>query len=455
MIQWRVALTRIRALMFKESLQLLRDRATFGMLLGIPHLQIALFGCAIELSPHSLEVTIVASETARFARLEHLLLSQTEAAQITRAPSLPLAFKRQKRGETLLVIDADAHPPVLYLDATNPVLATHAELSIERIVRAVSGPVEEEGALPRYRLQRLYNSALRTQPFLVTGLLGVVLTMSLGMLSALTVARERERGTLDGLLGTPVRPLELWVGKLAPYVLFGVLQAALIAALGVLGFDIHARGSITLLALATLIFAAANLALGFVFSCLARQQMQAMQMTFFFFLPSSLLSGFMFPFRAMPRWAQLLAETLPLTHFLRIVRGIVLRGVDTAFVLRNPCPATRWVTSGCRGCVPRRKVKLGASFRQDAMGPCAVKDPTHVRMHFARDRGIPSASEIARLAERVGQSKDRSRRTNVDGKSDRSVMPAKSRNKADCFTAKPEGRAPRGLGLLAIYGGRR
>jgi ABC-2 type transport system permease protein len=364
MIQWRVALTRIRALMFKESLQLLRDRATFGMLLGIPLLQIALFGCAIELSPHSLEVTIVASETARFARLEHLLLSQTDAAQITRAPSLPLAFKRQKRGETLLVIDADGNPPVLYLDATNPVLATHAELSIERIVRAVSGPVEEEGALPPYRLQRLYNSALRTQPFLVTGLLGVVLTMSLGMLSALTVARERERGTLDGLLGTPVRPLELWVGKLAPYVLFGVVQAALIAALGVLGFDINARGSITLLALATLIFATANLALGFLFSCLARQQMQAMQMTFFFFLPSSLLSGFMFPFSAMPRWAQLLAETLPLTHFLRIVRGIVLRGVDTAFVLRELLPIGVFAvcSMAAAGIVWRRRVATVSPF---------------------------------------------------------------------------------------------
>jgi hypothetical protein len=150
--------------------------------------------------------------------------------------------------------------------------------------------------------------------------------------------------------------------------------------------------------------------------------------------------------RDVKRCSRYIRRELPVPR-----RGTYRLGI----VLRNPCPATRWVTSGCRGCVPRRKLKLGASFRQYALGPCAVKDPTHVRMHFARDRGIPSASEIARLAERVGQSKDRSRRTNVDGKSDRSVMPAKSRNKADCFTAKPEGRVPRGLGLLAIYGGRR
>jgi ABC-2 type transport system permease protein len=338
MTKLRGALNRIRALMIKESLQLLRDRATLGMLLGIPLIQIALFGCAIELSPRSLDVIIVASEDEQSARLENVLLSATDAAHLTRARSLPLALRSQKRGEALLVVDADAHPPVLYLDATNPVLATHAELSIERTIRELSGPVEEEGATPPYLLQRLYNPARRTQPFLVTGLLGVVLTMSLSMLSALTVARERERGTLEGLLGTPVRPLELWVGKLAPYVLFGVLQAVLIVALGAFIFDIHAMGSMALLALGTLIFVVANLALGFLFSCLARQQMQAMQMTFFFFLPSSLLSGFMFPFSAMPRWAQKLAEALPLTHFLRIVRGIVLRGVDTAFVLRELWP---------------------------------------------------------------------------------------------------------------------
>jgi ABC-2 type transport system permease protein len=173
---------------------------------------------------------------------------------------------------------------------------------------------------------------------MVSGLIGVILTMSLVMMSALTISRERERGTLDGLLSTPVRPLELWVGKLAPYMLLGVIQTSLVLVVARFAFYIYPAGSILLLGAGTLVFAAANLALGFLFSCVARQQMQAMQMTFFFFLPSSLLSGFMFPFSAMPRWAQRLAEMLPLTHYLRVVRGILLRGVDTTFVLQELIP---------------------------------------------------------------------------------------------------------------------
>ena len=157
-------------------------------------------------------------------------------------------------------------------------------------------------------------------------------------MSALTLARERESGTLEGLLNTPVRVVELWVGKLAPYVVVGMLQAAFVLVIARYGFAIHPVGSLLWLTAATMVFAIANLSLGFVFSCLARQQMQAMQMTFFFFLPSSLLSGFMFPFTAMPPWAQGLAEFLPLTHYLRIVRGVLLRGVDAEFVIHELWP---------------------------------------------------------------------------------------------------------------------
>jgi ABC-2 type transport system permease protein len=168
--------------------------------------------------------------------------------------------------------------------------------------------------------------------------------MSLIMMSALTLARERERGTLEGLLTTPVRAAELWVGKLSPYVALGLLQATLVLLIARFAFDIYPVGSLFLLAAATFVFAIANLALGFMFSCLARQQMQAMQMTFFFFLPSSLLSGFMFPFDAMPRWAQGLGEILPLTHYLRIVRGLLLRGVDAAFVVNEMWPVGLFAT---------------------------------------------------------------------------------------------------------------
>jgi ABC-2 type transport system permease protein len=331
-------LTRIKALFLKESRQLLRDRATFGMLLGIPILQIALFGCAIELAPHSLQIRIIATDPERFVPMQRLLAPYKGSVHISHAESRSAATTDLKRGLALMVIDTDVHPPVIYLDATDPVLATQGELMIDRALRSVSGPVEDDAAAPLFHVNRLYNPELRTQPLMVSGLIGVILTMSLVMMSALTISREQERGTLDGLLATHARPLELWAGKLAPYALLGIIQAGLVLLIARFVFHISPAGSVLLLGVGTLVFATANLALGFLFSCVARQQMQAMQMTFFFFLPSSLLSGFMFPFSAMPLWAQRLAETLPLTHYLRIVRGIVLRDVDTTFVLEELVP---------------------------------------------------------------------------------------------------------------------
>jgi ABC-2 type transport system permease protein len=331
-------LIRVWALMRKESRQLLRDRATFGMLLGIPILQIALFAGAIELAPHSLGIRIVTADPRKYEHAEHLLAASGNSVYLDRAPSRSSAMQALKRGQALMVIDIDALPPVVFLDATNPVLATQAELMLERVVRSISGPVEAETEAPVFLINRLYNADLRTQPFMVTGLVGVILTMSLVMMSALTIARERERGTLEGLLSAQVTVLELWMGKLAPYVLLGLIQATLVLLIARFAFHIEPSGSLWSLAIGTLVFSVANVALGFLFSCVARQQMQAMQMTFFFFLPSSLLSGFMFPFEAMPRWAQLLAEALPLTHYLRIVRGLVLRDVDGVFVLGETVP---------------------------------------------------------------------------------------------------------------------
>lgn len=335
---------RVFALLAKEARQLLRDRTTLGMLLGIPILQIILFGCAIELSPRTLEVTVVSADPQTGVRMEHLLASTRGVVQVRSGPSISAARTALSRGATLLVVDADVHPRIIYLDATDPVLAAHAELIIDRLLRSISGPVEKDvdDAQP-LQIVRLYNPQGRTQPYLVSGLLGVILTMSLVMMSALTVARERERGTLEGLLAMPLRPTEIWIGKLGPYVVLAIVQAAFVLLVARFGFDIHPAGSVALLFVATLVFAIANLALGFLFSCLARQQMQAMQMTFFFFLPSSLLSGFMFPFSAMPRWAQSLAEILPLTHYLRIVRGLVLRAVDTGFVLGELLPIIAFV----------------------------------------------------------------------------------------------------------------
>ena len=179
----------------------------------------------------------------------------------------------------------------------------------------------------------MYNPGGRTQPFLVSGLVGLILTMSLVMMSALSVARERERGTFEGLLALGVGPAELAAGKLVPYLLLGMLQAVGVLVVATLAFGVSITGSGGLLAATTAVFAIANLLLGFLFSNLAAAQMPAMQMTFFFFLPSSLLSGFMFPFGAMPGWARGIGEALPLTHYLRVVRGVAFRGVDAGFVL--------------------------------------------------------------------------------------------------------------------------
>lgn len=338
------ALSRIWAVMVKESRQLLRDRATLGMLLGIPMLQIALFGCAIELSPRTLPITLVASDSQRSVRLQRLIESNGLAVHVQRSTSRSAALQLLRDGKTLIVVDADPSPPAVYLDATDPVLATQADLLLDRLARSVFGPVDED-ATPSFTVSHLYNPGARTQPFIVSGLLGVILTMSLVMMSALTLARERESGTLEGLLTTRVRAIELWAGKLSPYVMLGLVQAVFVLIVARFAFAIHPTGSLLLLAAATLVFAMANLALGFMFSCLARQQMQAMQMTFFFFLPSSLLSGFMFPFAAMPRWAQRLAEILPLTHYLRIGRGLILRGVDASFVFNELWPIALFATS--------------------------------------------------------------------------------------------------------------
>ena len=329
--------SRIAALMRKEARQLLRDRTTLGMLLGIPLLQIILFGGAIELSPRGLNIAVISRDPQRFSQIEHIVSAGSSSVHVERESSLSSALRLQKRGETVLVLDADGLPPALYLDASNPMLATQTELLVRDAFDSVAGPVDDEAA-PRFVLTRLFNADGRTQPFLVSGLLGVILTMSLVMMGALTIARERERGTLDALLSTPATPGEIWIGKLAPYILFGFIQAILILTVARVVFDIHLLGSLWLLGLSLLIFTASNLSLGFFFSCLARQQMQAMQMTFFFFLPSSLLSGFMFPFGAMPTWAQTVGEALPLTHFLRVARGLMLRDADSYYLLGEIIP---------------------------------------------------------------------------------------------------------------------
>ena len=324
--------------MRKESLQLLRDRATLGMLLGIPLLQIVVFGFAIELTPRSLDVTLVSSPIEA-PQVERLFQQLAVAARVRTVPSLEIARRSMARGETALIIDTRVRPVTAYIDASNPVIDLYAEGRIEHFVSIMGAPLEaEESDRLNVHIARLYNPTVATQPFLLTGLLGAIPTMSLVMMAALSVARERERGTLEFLRASPARFFEVASGKLGPYLVLGLTQSLLILIVMRAFFHIGISGSVASLMFALTVFAAANLMLGFLFSCLARQQMQAMQMTFFFFLPSSLMSGFMFPFQAMPHWAQTIGEGLPMTHYLRITRSIILRGVDSGYVWAESVP---------------------------------------------------------------------------------------------------------------------
>ena len=356
-------LRRIAALAWKEWLQLCRDRTTVGMLIGVPVLQILLFGCAIELSPRAVPMLLVppaASVRIDPGMLQRRLAAQPAFAQLRIEPSLERAQSALMDGKVVVVIDASASPARILVDATDPVLAAQAGNAIEKFARSLgNADLQETASGPPYEVRMLYNPQANSQAYLVPGLLGVILTMTMVMMSALTISRERERGTFEGLgiLGT--RPTELWAGKLLPYLVFGIVQSVLILIVARAAFAIPVQGSLLVILMATMLFAAANLALGFLFSCLARQQMQAMQMSFFFFLPSSLLSGFMFPFIAMPQWARWIGELLPLTHFLRIVRGIALKDVGLAFVMSESLPIALFavVASGAALLAMQRRMR--------------------------------------------------------------------------------------------------
>ena len=240
---------------------------------------------------------------------------------------LPADFSRKlQRGERpVVLVEADAADPA----ATGNALSAIQALNLSALDRDLAGPLAGlRSSAPAFelRVHRRYNPEGITAYNIVPGLMGVVLTMTMIMMTALAMTRERERGTMENLLATPVRPFEVMAGKIVPYILIGYVQVVVILVASKLLFQVPMVGSLALLSSILVLFIAANLAVGFTFSTLARNQLQAMQMTFFFFLPSMLLSGFMFPFRGMPGWAQAIGEVLPLTHFLRIVRGIMLKG---------------------------------------------------------------------------------------------------------------------------------
>jgi ABC-2 type transport system permease protein len=349
---------RVLAILIKEFRQMRRDRLTFAMLVGVPIMQLVLFGYAINTDPRHLPLALVAADHSPVARAFVAGLQNSQYFDLVAQPASEREGDRlleEGRAQFLLVIPAGfgrrverGERPALLLaaDATDPAAAGNALAAIEPIARQAQAR-ELAGTLARLaprppafevRIQRRYNPEALVRYNIVPGLIGVILTMTMVMMTALAVTRETERGTMENLLATPARPAEVMVGKIVPYILVGYLQVSLVLVAARLLFDVPMLGSLVLLSGALILFIAANLAVGFTFSTLARNQLQAMQLTFFFFLPSILLSGFMFPFRGMPRWAQLVGEVLPLTHFLRVVRGILLKGNGLAQVAPNLWP---------------------------------------------------------------------------------------------------------------------
>jgi ABC-2 type transport system permease protein len=344
------ALSRIKAIFYKEVIQMRRDRLTFGMMFGIPIIQLIIFGYAINTDPKDLPTAVVIEDHSTLTRsilaaLEnsgyyklvlqtadpdesrHLLASGEVAFVVT----IPSGFMGKLiRGE---------RPQILIeADASDPSASSNAIGRAEGIIRSALRN-DLTGSLgylavrpPPYDLvvHPVYNPEAITQYNIVPGLLGVILTMTLVMITSIAMTRESERGTMENLLAMPARPGEVMIGKIMPYVAVGAIQTVVILIAAKQLFQVPFEGEMWLLLTGVIVFVLANLALGFTFSTVARTQMQAMQLTFFFFLPSILLSGFMFPFRGMPGWAQVIGEILPLTHFLRLVRGVMLKGAGFA-----------------------------------------------------------------------------------------------------------------------------
>jgi ABC-2 type transport system permease protein len=337
---------RLKAMIVKEFIQMRRDRLTFAIMIVLPCIQLILFGFAINTNPKHLPTAVVSADNSPLTRtfvsaiqnseyfqIKYPSVSEQEAEKLLANGSVqfvvqfPLNFTREliRGNHPSILIIADATDPV----ATGNATAALANLSTQVFNRDLSRGLAYLLPSPspfNLSLHQRYNPEALSQYNIVPGLMGVVLTMTMVMITGLAITRERERGTMESLLATPVRPIEVMIGKIIPYIMVGYVQQLLIILAGTIIFGVPHDGSIFLLLLATLPFIFANLAVGLTFSTIAKNQLQAVQMTFFFFLPSILLSGFMFPFHGMPHWAQIIGNCLPLTHFLNIVRGILLKG---------------------------------------------------------------------------------------------------------------------------------
>ena len=337
---------RSKAILIKEFIQLRRDRVSFGMIVMVPLVQLMLFGYAINTQPRYLPTAVLlqeqsdlgrtilrAMENTRYFTIKYVVRTEAEFDELLKSGTvlfgveIPANFERAiRRGDRPAMLVA--------ADATDPMAAGTALSALNTITQTA---LQNERGLPEsglplfeIRTHARYNPAATTALNIVPGLIGTILTMTMLIFTALSVTREIERGTMESLLAMPITPVEIMVGKIIPYVFVGFIQAALILGIGILLFGVPLFGSLTLLALLSTLFITANLSIGYTFSTIAQNQLQAMQMSIMFFLPNILLSGFMFPFAGMPVWAQYIGEALPLTHYLRIVRSIMLKGATLA-----------------------------------------------------------------------------------------------------------------------------
>jgi ABC-2 type transport system permease protein len=330
------------AVLVKEFIQLRRDRVSFAMIIMVPLVQLMLFGYAINTTPRDLPTAVMLQESSDLSRSILAALKNTRYFKITQLPhseaemdhllasgqvlfgvEIPANFERDVRR-------GDSPSMLIEADATDPVASGSALSALGQLVQtalAHDRDVPSAGTMPfQIRVHPRYNPAAVTQLNIVPGLVGTILTMTMLIFTALSVTREIERGTMENLLSMPISPVEIMLGKIIPYIVVGFVQASMIIAIGVFLFGVPVIGNLALLAALSTLFIATNLSIGYTFSTIAQNQLQAMQMTIMFFLPNILLSGFLFPFAGMPRWAQWVGEALPLTHYLRITRSIMLKG---------------------------------------------------------------------------------------------------------------------------------
>ena len=330
------------AVLVKEFIQLKRDRVSFAMIIMIPLVQLMLFGYAINTNPRELPTAVLLQESSDLTRSILAALENTKYFKVTKLPHTEAEVDQLlASGTVLFAIEIPANfersvrrgdkPAMLVAaDATDPVAAGTALSALSQVLQTAlvhDRDVPDAVALPfEIRTHALYNPAGVTQLNIVPGLVGTILTMTMLIFTALSVTREIERGTMETLLSMPITPVEIMLGKIIPYVFVGFVQATLIISIGVFLFGVPVVGNLGVLAALSTLFIATNLSIGYTFSTVAQNQLQAMQMTLMFFLPNILLSGFLFPFAGMPNWAQYVGEALPLTHYLRIVRSVMLKG---------------------------------------------------------------------------------------------------------------------------------